>query len=196
MPTRNPLAGNPARPGSDSRRTGSRRCRVTPRGIHGEVGSCSWIRSCSWRSASARRCAAAAGEAVGEGARNRLGGGLFLQGLGFCGTVVGARDVSRTTAGSGPAAARHRRPGGDIKPIPVVDAHQEGPRVVVDIQCRVAEEVAGLWVGADRPGEGRSLRRGAACDHRPGGWGWAGSSRTTGPGVASCWRSCRFSRVS
>ncbi|MFC7267117.1 AAA family ATPase [Streptomyces lutosisoli] len=29
MPTRNPLAGNPARPGSDSRRTGSRHCRFS-----------------------------------------------------------------------------------------------------------------------------------------------------------------------
>lgn len=46
------------------------------------------------------------------------------------------------------------------RPVPVVEAHQEGIRVVVDGQGWVAEDVAGLAVGADRSGEGRSLRRG------------------------------------
>ncbi|WP_406099844.1 hypothetical protein [Streptomyces sp. NBC_01013] len=113
----------------------------------------------------------AAAEPVGERIRQGLGGGLLLQRLRvlakLVGVLVGAGDVR-----AGRLATIEPRGIGDVEavaqgPVAVVDAHQEGARVVVDGQGGVRQDVAGLAVGADRAGERRCL--GGGVDRAPGG---------------------------
>jgi hypothetical protein len=101
---------------------------------------------------------------------HRPRGGLLLQGLGvlqeFVGVPVRPGDVRARRS-----AAVQARGVGDVQPVaqgpvPVVDAHQERLRVVADGQGRIVQDLSGLSVRAERPGEGGSL--GGGVDRTPG----------------------------